>query len=534
MIKRVFGLLLAIASIWLTACSGGGSDGTPRSSATELLDAYGQIRGATVADKQSYSVAFLQSNLTPSFFFNGEATGVCGSLKTESQSLPLTRLAQLLCDSNITETNKIVTANNQKSSNTLNMRSFVSKNTAEVASAHFYRIIYNTPGAPYIFAGGTTTPQDVSALIIVPRDKDGVALTQDKIRGVILYYHPTVFSKAEVPSNFDAESVVDGKPSVGLNSYTLYTDFMLAAIYASQGYVVIAPDYVGQGVNKAEMHPYVAFAENNAKTGIYALKAARTALLRENINLPAKTNLFITSYSEGGAYALWASKLLQGKYKSLLENNGYVLKLTAGISGAYDASGSMLDYMYANATNDWESKSNVWNISPGIFESGTFLIESKYYKPIRAVAAFEAAGSKVGLSAYMITAMVHYNTTSAAYDTLIDKRFVSQAQCLDIPQYAGSGGNTLPHQHFASCQSRHTLSTLFNNSELNPRQIFQQALSAAGTTGFITGGQSFNDVFGSLQNGGANNSVMSFMHKDIRTDPVVMPIMHTDHLQNKM
>ena len=512
--KRLSGLLSLLSIISLTACTGSGSGGTPRTAAATNLEAYGQLRGATVADKESYTVEFLQSNLTPSFGFKGDGTGVCGSLyASESQDFKLNWLAWLTCNKNIEVTQQEVENDTE---NSIDLKKFVRNNAAVVASTKFYRIIYNTPGAPYIFSGGATTPQDVSALMIVPRDKNGVALAQDKIKGVILYYHPTVFSKAGVPSGFDAP-----ESSVERENYTLYTDFMLAAIYASQGYVVVAPDYVGQGVNKNVMHPYVAFAETNAQSGIYALKAARLALSKENIKLPVKANLFITSYSEGGAYALWASKLIQGEYKSVLDNSGYVLKRTAGISGAYDVSGSMLDYMYANVTNDWDPKLNTWNISPGIFESGTALIESKYYGQIRAVAAFEAAGSKVGLSAYMLTAMVHYNTTSAAYDTLVHKNFVNQSQCLNIPKYAQESV-THPNNSFTACPSTYTLPTLFNNSTLNPREIFSQALAAAGTTGFITRGQDFNTVFEGLQNGLAHNSVSTFMHKDIRDDAIVM------------
>jgi hypothetical protein len=531
MIRRYLGyILLSLFAILVAACSGAGSGGTPRTGVD--LEAYGLIRGATVVDKQAYSVEFLQNRLTPQNF-NGTATGVCDTLTTDpKQDWRYNAFIRMLCLNNIVATRDEA----RKNIGDFDPRTFVigttlaKENNAGVGSTLFYRFIYNTPGASYVWGGGTTTPQDVSGLIIVPRDAAGNALTPDKIKGVVLYYHPTIFSKIGVPSGFDAP-----ESSVELVNYTLYTDFMLAAVYASQGFVVVAPDYVGQGVNKDVMHPYVAFAETNALSGIYALKAARTALSRENINLPNKAKLYITSYSEGGAYALWTSKLIQGKYGSVLDNSGYELRRTAGISGAYDVSDTTFNYMYDNVRNDWNKDANVWNISPGMFESGleffgTRVITESDAKKIKAVALFEASGSKAILSTYMLTSMIYYNTTTHAYDTLVNNReFALMKNCLNIPQYASSG-DTLPLTHFMPCEFNYSLSGLFNNSVLNPRQIFSQVLAAAGTTGFITGDKPFNTALVAMQNGEANNSIKKFLHNDIRSDQVVMPLLSINNI----
>lgn len=58
----------------------------------------------------------------------------------------------------------------------------------------------------------------------------------DSPKGVILYYHPTVFDNAGVPSNFSKD-----------NQTSLIFDVTYAAIYVANGYIVVAPDYIGQG-----------------------------------------------------------------------------------------------------------------------------------------------------------------------------------------------------------------------------------------------------------------------------------------------
>ena len=285
-IRHILACGLGFSVFILTSCGGsgflGGNGGAARVPVN--INSYGILQPGIVTDINTYSVASLQSNLTPNFLAPTFAsTGLCATLTVNA-----------LCGSNIAATAAV-------SGRTVpDIFSFIALNTAGVKNTKFYRIMYNTPGAPFTFAGGATTPENVSALIIMPQDAAGNPLAKSQIRGVILYYHPTISSKAGVPSGFDATN-----PGDLFN--TLYTDFMLAGIFASQGYVVIAPDYVGQGVNTQVMHPYVGFATTNALSGIYALKAARMATsANPSIVIPDSVNLYVTSYSEGGPYALWA------------------------------------------------------------------------------------------------------------------------------------------------------------------------------------------------------------------------------------
>ena len=496
---------LGISVVILSGCTGS-SGGTARVPVN--INSYGFLLPGIVADKVSYPVESLQSNLTPNFLAPTFAsTGLCATLTVNA-----------LCGSNILATSQIAQ---------IPANSFIVGNTAGVRSTKFYRIMYNTPGAPFTYAAGATTPQNVSALIIMPQDASGNPLTKDKIKGVILYYHPTISSKAGVPSGFDATNVVD-------LFNTLYTDLMLAGIYASQGYVVVAPDYVGQGANPQVMHPYVGFATTNALSGIYALKAARmAATANPGITLPDSTNLYITSYSEGGPYALWASKLItQGGYGSILTSSGFNLRRTVGISGAYDLSNATSNFMDQNVDNSWDSKVNIWNVSPGMFST------EEQYPLLRSLSYVNLAGGKSLFSSYLITALTYYVTSQAPFGVITNPSFTAMNSCVNIGTYIvpPPGGTTNPAQNTVSCSNliqgpKLNLPQLFNTAGVNTTQIFTQVFGSALTTGYMVGTNTFNQLVTAMQtpaasnngNGGGNNEIKPFINKGIAFDPSVKP-----------
>ena len=184
------------------------------------------------------------------------------------------------------------------------------------------------------------TAVTVSGGIAIPE------LAPDQLKGVILYFHGTTVQRTNVPSNFTA-----------ITNVSSYTDgILLAAVWASQGYVVVMPDYVGLGDDVTHVHPYVVYPRENAQSGLAMLKAARTYLMRNNL-IDGRLPLFITGYSEGGAYALEAAHLMQSNpaYGSTL---GFTLREDAPMSGFFDLSGTGLPYLFDNISstnNNWYS-----------------------------------------------------------------------------------------------------------------------------------------------------------------------------------
>jgi hypothetical protein len=171
-------------------------------------------------------------------------------------------------------------------------------------------------------------------------------LSPDQLKGVILYFHGTTVQRTNVPSNFTATTNVSS-----------YTDgVLLAALWASQGYVVVMPDYIGLGDDVTHVHPYVVYPRENAQCGLAMLKAART-YLAQNYQVMGRLPLFITGYSEGGAYALEAARLMQSNpaYGLTL---GLSLREDAPMSGFFDLSGTGLPYLFDNISttnNNWYS-----------------------------------------------------------------------------------------------------------------------------------------------------------------------------------
>lgn len=186
----------------------------------------------------------------------------------------------------------------------------------------------NVGGAAVMVSGGIAIPN----------------LAPASIKGIILYFHGTTVERTNVPSNFITSTNMDGD----LDSITL------AALWASQGYVVVMPDYIGLGVDTADPHPYVVYPTENSQSGLAMLKAARAYLSK---TLTGRQPLYISGYSEGGAYALHAAELMQNnpRYASALNVD---LKLAVPMSGVFDLTGTMLPYLFDNissSNNNWDS-----------------------------------------------------------------------------------------------------------------------------------------------------------------------------------
>ncbi|MCE3268981.1 MAG: hypothetical protein K0R49_1233, partial [Burkholderiales bacterium] len=472
--------------------------------------------------------------------------GVCNGIESASSSQVLCFLNKLAINSNPNLTTIF-----PKKGLTTNIGNFVVKGAASlgISSVQPYRIMYNTAGAPYQFGGEASNPETVSAAVLVPETTPGTPLPASKIKGVVLYFHGTILSKGGTPSDFDGDLTPGNSPQdVQINAFSAFgQDTMLAAIYASQGYVVVAPDYVGQGANYKVQHPYVVFPVTNAQSGLNALKAARAALAALGTTLPEMTKLYITSYSEGGAYALWASQLAQTSYADFLSSNGFSLRRAIGISGAYDLSGTTLHYEFANASNSLDPSVNVWNVSPGfIAPSGGILPgESAVIDGARAFAATNLAATKSALAGYFLTSLAYYNSSYAATSVLAPN-YAAMSTCVDwnvvnsTGSYAGTladKGMVTPQSTFTNCPLSLNVNELYNTSGISISDIINQSFAAAtaasiGPDAFLTGGKTAKELLVSLIAGYTNNSVGSFIEPGILNDPVVTPFLNKQNIQS--
>ena len=108
--------------------------------------------------------------------------------------------------------------------------------------------------------------------------------------------------------------------------------FLLAAMYAAQGYVVVATDYLGYAKSKYSYHPYL-HADSEASSVIDALRAARNAAAGVGATLSGK--VMFTGYSQGGHSSMAAQRAAE-------RDNATEFNVVAGahLAGPYNLSGS--------------------------------------------------------------------------------------------------------------------------------------------------------------------------------------------------
>ena len=132
-------------------------------------------------------------------------------------------------------------------------------------------------------------------------------------RPVLLYAHGTATDR-----EYNIASLTSGENGEGL---------VLAAVFAAQGYIVVAPNYVGYDTSTLAYHPFLD-ADQQSKDMIDALSAARSAL---PVAAAASTSdggkLFVGGYSQGGYVAMATHRAL--------ESSGNTVTAGVFMSGPY-------------------------------------------------------------------------------------------------------------------------------------------------------------------------------------------------------
>ncbi|CAN5696325.1 hypothetical protein BH11PSE7_BH11PSE7_16450 [soil metagenome] len=108
--------------------------------------------------------------------------------------------------------------------------------------------------------------------------------------------------------------------------------FLLAAMYAAQGYAVVATDYLGFAKSAYSYHPYL-HADSEASSVIDSIRAARRAVSTAGATLSGK--VMLTGYSQGGHSSMAAHRAIE-------RDNAAEINVVAGahLAGPYNLSGS--------------------------------------------------------------------------------------------------------------------------------------------------------------------------------------------------
>ena len=166
-----------------------------------------------------------------------------------------------------------------------------------------YQLQYETVGA---VAEATTA----SGALMVPSGSGGTCAGTHPI---LLYAHGTTPNKS-----FNIAALSDSANDEGV---------LLATLFASQGYIVVAPNYAGYNTSTLTYHPYLD-ADQQSKDMIDALTAARTALpTLSGATVADSGKLFVTGYSQGGYVAMATHRALQAA--------GMAVTASAPMSGPY-------------------------------------------------------------------------------------------------------------------------------------------------------------------------------------------------------
>jgi dienelactone hydrolase len=170
-----------------------------------------------------------------------------------------------------------------------------------VCTITVYHMQYET-----VDPGGNLTP--ASGALMVPSGSNC-----DGGRPVVLYAHGTAVDRgynfADLPDTGEA--------------------LVVAVEFAAQGYIVVAPNYVGYDTSTLGYHPYLN-ADQQSKDMIDALTAARSALPSLGVTASDGGKLFVSGYSQGGYVAMATHRAMQAA--------GMMVTAAAPMSGPYTLS----------------------------------------------------------------------------------------------------------------------------------------------------------------------------------------------------
>ena len=149
----------------------------------------------------------------------------------------------------------------------------------------------------YYTVGGVGETTTATAALMVP---SGSAAACTGARPIVLYAHGTTTDRNYNLASFQVSNSAYGEA------------LLVAATYAAQGFIVVAPNYAGYDTSTLPYHPYLNGTQQSSDM-VDALTAARRAL-------PVGKDsgkLLVTGYSQGGYVAMATHRALQAAGQSV-------------------------------------------------------------------------------------------------------------------------------------------------------------------------------------------------------------------------
>ena len=161
----------------------------------------------------------------------------------------------------------------------------------------------------------------VSGLLSVPTPNGGLVFPR------LVSQHGTTQTSADVPSATDIDFADLANSPIDVS-----------VVYATQGYVTFAPDFLNMGLDGDGFHPYVN-AETEALAAVRMIQALEADSLYRSL-VHTSDQLFVTGYSQGGHASMALHELLV-EDAALAE--AFDVTAAAHMSGPYSVSEVMLD-----------------------------------------------------------------------------------------------------------------------------------------------------------------------------------------------
>ena len=179
---------------------------------------------------------------------------------------------------------------------------------------------------------------DLQKISYTSHDEDGKVVTLTGLvawprggapNGLIVFCHGTIQDRDNSPSKWKGQENGSEAESAIL-------------AFASGGYAVAIPDYLGLGDHKAT-HPY---PRNiiNSQSGVDII--APTRMLARQKGYKIAPRLFVTGYSEGGGVAMAMMQKLEK-----MSGADYRVESSAPVSGPYDVAGATRKFMLQQPTD---------------------------------------------------------------------------------------------------------------------------------------------------------------------------------------
>lgn len=191
--------------------------------------------------------------------------------------------------------------------------------TGELCDVTINRMSYDT-------VGGQGEAATSSGVMMIPRGDSELC---SGARPVVLYAHGT-----NSDSNYDLSQFALDPTNPATNEAVL-----LLASYASQGYVVVAPNYAGYSDSNLGYHPYLDEVQQSTEM-MDALEHARE--FAGVLGTELSSDLFVSGLSQGGYVAMATHKALEAK--------GETVTASMPISGPYSPLG-FIDTVFAGFVN---------------------------------------------------------------------------------------------------------------------------------------------------------------------------------------